>query len=140
MAQVDNPSGTDTMGRPRHRLFAIFNDPAAGLAAVEELHAEGHDGGGVVVLKGEEGCHWLDVTGRYEGLRGRVVRLVEHAMSGDIDYLHEMEASLEKGGLVIVVPVPDVHAADDMARMLRQRAGHSCAYFASWGFQPVSTT
>lgn len=139
MSDVGTTAGdAATMGRPRHRLFVGFDDPAAGLAVAEELHSKETANDGVVILVGEEGARWLDVTGRYEGIRGRIIRLVEHALSSDIDYLKELQALLESGGLVLVVPVASAQAAHTLAGTLRERSGQLLAYFASWGFQPVS--
>ena len=139
MAHLDGPAGTaGFMGRPRHRLFAIFDDPASGLAAVDDLRSRRHPSEDLLVLSGDEGVRWLDFNGRREGLPGRIIRLVEHAMSADVDYLRDLDQCLRAGGTVVVVPVADVHAADDTARLLASYSAHSFAYFANWGFLPVS--
>ena len=97
----------DVMGRPRHRLFGVFDDPAVGRAAVEEYSAGLHAGeDDIWILYGEEGLQKLDVSGGVEGLRGRIVRIVELAMSSDIGYLRTLEDALESGGLVISSPTP----------------------------------
>ena len=46
----------DVMGRPRHRLFGVFDDPAVGRAAVEKYSAGLHAGeDDIWSLYGEEG-------------------------------------------------------------------------------------
>jgi len=128
----------DTMGRPRHRLFGVFDDPAVGRAAVENLVPDlraGEDG--IWLLHGEEGLQKIDVSGGLEGLRGRIVRLVELAMSSDIGYLRTLEDALESGALVVSIPVADAAAARTLAEALGAGSGHTFAYFSNWEFQPV---
>ena len=128
----------DVMGRPRHRLFGVFDDPAVGRDAVEKHSAGLHAGeDGIWILYGEEGLQKLDVSGGMEGLRGRIVRIVELAMSSDIGYLRTLEGALESGGLVVSIPVADADAAKSLADLLGASSGHSFAYFSNWEFQPV---
>ena len=128
----------DVMGRPRHRLFGAFDDPKVGLDAVEKITASTHVGEDEIwALTGEEGLEKLDISGGTEGLWGRIVRIVELAMSSDIEYLRILEDVLKSGGLVVSVPVTDAAAADDLADFLRKSNGHSFAYFSNWEFQPV---
>ena len=93
----------DVMGRPRHRLFGAFDDPEVGRDAVEEVAASLHAGRDEIwALTGEEGLQKLDISGGTEGLSwGRIVRIVELAMSSDIEYLGTLEGVLESGGLVV---------------------------------------
>lgn len=125
------------MGRPRHRLFMVFDSAEAADEALQWLDQEGHRGKGVWVLRGEEGMRFLDATGRREGLRGRVVRTVEHALSSDISYLSVLQEALEAGATVVVVAVPGAEAADRLGTSLEARGARDLAYFADWEFQPV---
>ena len=128
----------DVMGRPRHRLFGVFDDPRVGQDAIETLGADLHVGeDDIWVLYGEEGLQRLDVSGGMEGLRGRIVRVVELAMSSDIGYLQTLERALESGGLVVSIPVANADAAESLADLLSATSGHSFAYFSNWEFQPV---
>ena len=139
MAQPEKAAETyDGMGRPRHRLFGVFDDPVVGREAVEKLGADLHVGqDDIWVLFGEEGLQKLDLSGGLEGLRGRIVRLVELAMSSDIGYLKSLEEALEAGSLVVSIPVTDGDAAESAASFLGASSGHSFAYFKNWEFQPV---
>jgi hypothetical protein len=138
MARPQKATNThDVIGRPRHRLFGVFDDPTVGRDAVKklpDLHAGEDD---IWVLYGEEGLQRLDVSGGMEGLRGRIVRIVELAMSSDIGYLRTLEGALESGGLVVSIPVANADAADSVADLLSASSGHSFAYFSNWEFQPV---
>ncbi len=128
----------DAMGRPRHRLFGVFDDPTVGRDAIEKLAPDLHAKDDMWVLFGEEGLQRLDVSGGMEGLRGRIVRIVELAMSSDIGYLRTLEAALESGGLVVSIPVANADAAKSLADLLSASSGHSFAYFSNWEFQPVA--
>jgi hypothetical protein len=134
----ETPTATEFMGRPRHRLFAIFDDPTTGRDAAEELRAEGQDDDHVWVFYGEEGSRRIDISGDLEGIRGRIIRTVERAMSGDIGYFNVLDEALRAGSLVIAVSVPDADAARAMAELLSAHAAHSFAYFSNWEFQPVN--
>ncbi len=128
----------DVMGRPRHRVFCVFDDATVGREAVEKLAAElpaAEDD--IWLLYGEEGLQKLDVSGGMEGLRGRIVRIVELAMSSDIGYLRTLESALESGCLVVSIPVANADAAERLADLLGESSGHSIAYFSNWEFQPV---
>ena len=127
----------DTIGRPRHRLFAVFNDPTVGRDVVEKLGDDHAGEDDIWILHGEEGLQKLDVSGGMEGLRGRIVRTVELAMSSDIGYLRTLEGALESGGLVVSIPVANIDAAERLADLLGSSSGHSFAYFSNWEFQPV---
>lgn len=121
-------------GRPRHRLFMVVEDPSAALSWLEQ---EGYEGDRVWVLRGEEGVRWLDLSGRAEGVRGRVVRAVEHAMSADVEYLETLAEELSGGASVLAVDVPGPPEAEALAPGLQTRGARTFAYFSSWGFQPV---
>ena len=94
----------DAIGRPRHRLFAVFNDPAVGRDVVEKLGDDHAGEDDIWILRGEKGLQKLGVSGGMEGPRGRIVRTVELAMSSDIGYLRTLEGALESGGLVVSIP------------------------------------
>lgn len=131
----DAPAGF--IGRPRHRLFMVFDDAQAAHDAVRWLEDEGRAPDGAWLLQGKDGSRTLDVSGRLEGIRGRVLRSVEHAMSNDIAYLTTLQEALNAGGAVVAVRVEDADAAQELAESLRERTARLFAYFANWEFQPV---
>jgi len=127
------------VGAHGHHLFAVFDDTDAAEEAVEALRFEAlADEGDVWVFVGEEGSRRLDVTGRSHGLRGRVLRLLQVAMSSDFRYLRSLDEELHDGHVVVAVRVRDGRAADEVSWLLRMQAGHSIAYCTHWDFQPVA--
>lgn len=139
MLQEETARPTQFMGRPRHRLFAIFDDPEKGRAAAQELRAGTPDNDDLVwVFFGEEGSRRIDLSGDLEGIRGKIIRTVERAFSSDIGYLELLDEALRAGHLVIAVAMADADAAQSVAERLRAEGGHSFAYFSNWEFQPVN--
>jgi hypothetical protein len=124
---------------PRHRLFAIFDDPSAGGHAVEELRSEGYPRlDDIWVFAGEEGLRNLRLRGGSHRLRAMVVRTVQRAMTSDYRYLKVLEEAVRQGGMVVAVRVPNEPSADRVASGLRPLSAHSFAYGAHWDFVPVA--
>lgn len=124
---------------PRHRLFAIFDDPDVGRHVVEQLRSEGHgEEGDIWVFYGEEGLRSLDAAGRTLGLGGRIVRMVERLMTSDVSYFQTLDDALRGGALVVAIRMPDEKGADALAKELRSRSAHSFAYGAHFDFVPVA--
>jgi hypothetical protein len=139
MTQQETLRPTEFMGRPRHRLFAVFNDPVLGHAAAEKLRSGAdEEDDHVWVFCGEEGARRIDITGDLEGIRGKIIRIVERAMSSDIEYLTLLDDALRSGGLVLAVAATDADAARATAQLLRADTGHSFAYFLNFEFQPIN--
>ena len=124
---------------PRHRLFVVFDGTAQARAAIDGLRADGLAGDDDIwAYEGDDGVDDLDPSGAAHGLWGRLVRLVESAMTNDdVAYLRILAGELRRGHLVLAVRVASEHEADAMATELRARGGHSFAYGAHWDFVPV---
>jgi hypothetical protein len=126
------------VGAHGHHLFGVFDDADAGEEAVEALRFDGFTDEDIWVLCGEEGSRRLDVTGKWHGLWGRVLRSLQFTMSSDFRYLRTLDEELRRGHVVVAVRVHDQRAADEVARLLRMHAGHSIAYCSHWDFVPVA--
>lgn len=140
-SKIDAPfSGSHRfVAPPRHRLFAIFDDPVVGRQAVEELRSEGYgEDQDIWVFFGEEGRLLLDAAGRSLGLGGRILRVIERAMTNDFGYLQTLDDALQRGSMVIAVRTPDEESADLLARRLRSSSAHSFAYGAHFDFVPIA--
>ncbi len=123
---------------PRHRLFVVFDGAEQARVAIDALRADGLEGDDIWVYEGDEGVDDLDPSGTEHGPWGRLVRLVESAMTNDdVAYLRILAGELRRGHLVLAVRVASEHEADAMATELRARGGHSFAYGAHWDFVPV---
>lgn len=91
---------------PPHRLFAVFDRPAAGEEAVAALRARGVSGeDDIWVLFGDEGRRRLDLSGSGHGLHGGLVRLLQRIMSADVEYLRGLDEDLGRGAMVVAVTV-----------------------------------
>jgi hypothetical protein len=124
---------------PRHRLFAVFDDPAVGRDTVDWLRAEGFQGNDDIwVFSGQEGFSSVSPGEGAHRWRTRAVHMVQRAMSDDFSYLELLDEALRQGGMVIAVRVRDQASADRWAKLLRARSGHYFAYGAHWDFVPVA--
>jgi hypothetical protein len=124
---------------PRHRLFAVFDDPGVARDTVGWLRAEGFQGeDDIWVFSSEEGFSIMSPGQGAHRWRTRAVHLVQRAMSSDFNYLELLDETLRQGGMVIAVKVRDQASADRLAKLLRAHAGHSFAYGAHWDFVPVA--
>lgn len=128
-----------TLLPPRHRLFVVFDRAEQARAAIDALRAGGLEGEhDIWAYQGDEGVDDLDPSGAKHGLWGRVIRLIEAAMTNDdVGYLRILASELRRGHLVLAVRVASEHEADEVATGLRARGGHSFAYGAHWDFVPV---
>lgn len=123
----------------RKRLFAVFDEPEQGVAAVGALlPGDLVPGRETWLLHGEEGLRRLDVAGSSHGVYGRLVRGFQLTMTDDNRYLDALENALERGALVVALPVADVETADRVARELQGRGGHTFAYTAHMDFVPTA--
>lgn len=123
------------IGAPPHRLFAIVDDPAAGLDAVNRLRLEGglSAEGDIWVLFGEEGIRRLDLSGSLHGLQAEFIRMVQRMASSDVDYLKRLESALRDSHMVLAILV-DRHNIDRVASILRSCSAHSLSRVAHWDF------
>ena len=123
----------------RKRLFAVFDDPERGVAAVGALRAGDLDSTRETwLLYGEEGLRRLDAAGTGHGVYGHVVRGLQRVMSDDSRYLDALESALEDGALVVSLPIADIETADRVAGELQGGSGHTFAYTAHMDFVPTA--
>lgn len=123
---------------PRHRLFAIFDDPAEGLKVIDELRHGGFAGTeDIWCYCGEDGLERLGLGTTARSVRMRAVRLAQRTFSSDVEYLEVLGEALREGALVVAVWVSD-DAADGLAAQMREGHAHSFAYCAHWDFVPVA--
>jgi hypothetical protein len=123
----------------RKRLFAVFDDPQQGVAAVSALPASDLiPGEKTWLLHGEEGRRRLDATGAHHGPYGRLVRLLQRTMSDDNQYADTLERALEDGALVVAVPIANIDIADRVAKLLKEQSGHTFAYTKHGDFVPTA--
>ena len=121
---------------PRHRLFAIFDDPNAGREALQQLRTMGlADEDDVWTFYGDQGLRSLDPSMRHHGLPLEIVRIVQRVLTNDCEYCEDLAESLRDGAMVVAVKA-DGNAQEDVGHVLRSHGGHSLAYGAHWNFVP----
>jgi hypothetical protein len=126
------------VGAPHHRIFALFDDPAAGRRAVAEVIATGLAGDDDIwEFSGEDGSRRLDPGGTGHGLHGRLVRFVQWLMTDDYEYIQALDRVVGRGGLVLAVRVggdPEVAA---VGAILRRHGGRGMKYCRHWDYTPL---
>ena len=123
----------------RKRLFAVFDDPDKGMAAVAAVPERELIGGEQVwLLFGEEGRRRLDATGAGHGAYGRIVRMFQRAMSDDSQYMDALDVALAAGSLVVGVPVRNIHVADRVAAVLEPFEARNLAFTSHLDFVPTA--
>ena len=143
LAEIRNvPEHFDRLvAAPSHRLFAVFDDPAAGLSAVSELRARwaltGEDD--VWVFYGEEGARRLDVGGGGHGVHGMVVRALQKVLSNDVEYLKLLDGAVRQGHMVVAARIGDADI-DRAAETMKAHSGRSLARVAHLDFVPVGVS
>jgi hypothetical protein len=146
MTTTDTEQGYNQPAQFRHvvaasrkRLFAVFEDPDKGLAAVAEVPAkELIRGEQIWLFHGEEGRRRLDATGAGHGAYGRVVRIFQRAMSDDNQYMDALDLALAAGALVVALPVHDIHVADRVAAVLERHEARNLAFTSHLDFIPTA--
>jgi hypothetical protein len=116
-------------------VIAFLGEPDQAHAAMEELVVQGFDRDRIWVLCGPAGAERLDVSGRQEGLRGRVYRLVEW-MSDEKGLLFRARDHLSAGGLVMSVPADEDQKAT-AARILGAHGASNMAHFGTNHWEPL---
>jgi hypothetical protein len=132
------PEPPEGLVKPQHdSVVAFIDDPDQVEAAMEELVEQGFDRDRIWVLCGTKGAERLDVSGRHNGLRGRVYRLIEW-MSDEKGILFRARDHLAAGGLVVSVPADEDQKAS-AARILRGHGGHGMAHFGQDHWEPLGS-
>lgn len=140
LSEIRNiPSSFDRLvAAPAHRVFAVFDDPQAGMAAMSDLRSElaltAEDD--VWVFFGDEGSRRLDIDGSGHGLHGAVVRTIQKVMSNDLEYLKVLDEAVRAGYLVMAVRVGD-DDIDRAATVLRAHSGRSLARVSHLDYVPI---
>lgn len=126
------------LGAPRHRLFAIFDDPSEGTKAIEALTSQGlardED---IWEFYGDEGSRRLDTSGAQHGVHGRVVRFFQWMMSDDYEYLQDLDKALHRGGSVLAVRTEGEETIHRTIDVFDAHSGHAMKYCWHWDYTPV---
>jgi hypothetical protein len=132
------PEPSEGLVKPQvDSVVAFLDEPDQVVAAMDELVEQGFERDQIWVLCGAKGAERLDVSGRHNGLRGRVYRLVEW-MSDEKGILFRARDHLEAGGLVLSVPA-DEERKSSAARVLGSHGAHGMAHFGRDHWEPLGS-
>jgi hypothetical protein len=123
---------------PSHRLFALFDDRSAAVAALATAEAMGVvDGSQTWFFDGELGAGHLDPRSLLEGGAVTVVRFAIWVFSNNVEYLTTLAKAVRQGRTVVAVRVRGQTDADRAARWLWFGGGSTFAYTTHGNFVPV---
>jgi hypothetical protein len=127
---------TERVTYPVNRVVALMDDPGQVAAAIDDLVRAGFDAPGIHVLHGEQGARHVDPSGRYHGLRGRLVRFAQHL--GEERGLWQKQADhLSAGGLTVAVPAGDHDQVQAAARVLAGHGALEMVHFGKGHWEPL---
>lgn len=126
------------VGAPRHRLFAIFDDPSEGNRAISDLTSQGlARDDDIWKFYGGEGSRRLDTTGAQHGVHGKLVRFFQWMMSDDYEYLQDLDKALNSGGAVLAVRAEGDPKIHQIADVLDAHSGYAMKYCWHWDYTPL---
>ena len=131
-----HPERIPIPGFPACRLFALVDDDAALTGALVAL-APHVEPGAVRVLSGERGVRALDVSGRGNGLRRRMSRVLQD-LAFSRSSLAEHEAHLRRGGHLLLVPARGWSECRTLVDVLGRWGAHGLVWFARWSVVDVT--
>ena len=118
----------DLTREPRHRVIASMPGPDEAAAAIADLVAQGVAKDDIYVLFGEEGLRRLDPTGRHHGLKGRILRALDVALSAG-SVLQEYGEHLERGRVLVSAPARDEKERKQSQDALRGHGASAMRYY-----------
>ena len=119
--------------RPIHHVVGLLTEKSQIPAISSELESAGADVTAVEILCGEQGARILDEHGRYQGLRGRLVRAFQR-LGYDEATLQICDETLRRGDLLLYVPAPPADRRR-IAELLQRHQVHDVGYFGPGTFK-----
>jgi hypothetical protein len=89
---------SDPFPYPRQLVVGVTTGKEGGQRASESLLGAGFAPDRVVILHGEQDARRLDVAGEEHGLLGKLIRVLQDAVSYDVDHLRFHAARLQGTG------------------------------------------
>src|SRR4051794_38364200 len=118
-----NRPPSDPFPYPRQLVVGVTAGTEGGQRASESLLGAGFAPNHVVILHGEQDARRLDVAGQEHGLVGKLIRVLQDAVSYDLDHVRFHAARLRSGDDVVGVAVGDDEDAKQRAVDALRAAG-----------------
>jgi hypothetical protein len=129
-------SGPEFVVAPRHRFFAVFDEPDRAVLAVRQLVEKDITKAEIWVYVGEQGARTIEPAFTGHGPGVAVVRLAQRVLTNDCEYCEQLSKALHEHAMVVAVEIePD--ALQDAREVLAEGGGHSFAYGEHWNFIAV---
>jgi hypothetical protein len=122
-ARMSDRPPVDPFPYPRQLVVGVIPDEGGGQRVSESLLQAGFAPDHVVVLHGEEDARRLDVEGDEHGPPGKLIRVLQAALSFDLDHVRRHAAHLRSGEYVVAAAVGEDEGARHRAVEALRAAG-----------------
>ena len=113
---------------PMHRLFCIVDSRDQVDAILEGLYAMGYAEQAVNAATGKEAVERVDMDGDNSGIRGRIVRAIQH-LGGEYEAMQTYMTAMEAGRWVVTAPVDNDEDRDAVVALYKEHGAEKLAHF-----------
>ncbi len=113
---------------PINRLFGVVNKQEQADKILEGLYALGYSEKAVNVATGQEAADRVDLDGSHSGLRGRVVRAMQH-LGGEYAITKSYEAATLAGQYVVAAPIDNDEDKAAVVALFKENGAENMAFF-----------
>jgi hypothetical protein len=128
---------SDRVVTPHEQVTGVLDDPDGLAATAQALESAGFSEAAVGFYGGEEALAVIDPEGREHGLRGRLIRSLEH-FGEEGDEHHAAAAEVQAGHLLVAVSVSGEEEKDLAASTLRAQGVRRLRYWGRWAIEDLS--
>jgi hypothetical protein len=112
------------IGYPRRKVLAVFDTPAAALAAERALGAAGVPDDAIERFEGAAAADQFDASGARHGIVTRALRAMQFSLMDQLPAMAWYEAALRDGKVVLAVRTGDRATTLRIVEVLRGAGGH----------------
>lgn len=131
-------NGAKLLIPPRHRLFAVFDQPHLATRYLryvsEEFFVKAED---IWTFHGEAGMRCINPHLRKLSVWSRVVMTVQRGYTNDREYEESLCTALSDGAMVLAVKISD-RRATELALFLKAKGARLFGYSTHWNYIPVA--
>jgi hypothetical protein len=113
---------------PTHHVFGVVDSRPQVDAILEGLYALGYAEHAVNAATGKDAVEGVDLEGERSGLRGRIVRAVQH-LGGEYEAMQNYVAALEAGRYVVTAPADDDEDREAVVALFAEHGAEQLAHF-----------
>ncbi len=113
---------------PLNHLFCVVDTQAQVDEILEGLYDLGYAEQAVNVATGQEAVERVDIDGQHSGIRGRIVRAVQH-LGGEYEAMETYVSAMSAGRFVVTAPVDNDEDRDAVVALYKEHGAEKLAHF-----------